>query len=582
MDFFQGKAFIMIFQETKKKVINGLPLEYTNFKIYYDNGKIHYKISLKNGQIYGDQFDTYESLLYTGNFRMVRDKEKGTFYDNHDYIYLIKEGNGETYNKNGKLSYKGNFKDDSFNGEGIQYNYDNSTGNLIKYQGSYLNGRYNGKGILYFDNSKIKQYDGHFLNGLYEGDGIKYNENGEVEFKGIFKSGWKFSGFETSQVYIGDINEGVRVGKGKIFIYKKLRFEGTFKNGKYLKGIVYTISNKKFFEGTISDNNEKVGKFFNDEFIYEGKFEDFCKNADYIIDFTNDCEINFEGEYKNGMRNGKGKDYLTGYEGEYLYGMYHGKGKLYGKEGEFKNGKKTGYWKEDNFEGEYKYGLRNGKGKENYWTGYYVNNYLHGNRINGNEQRKYIFGEEANFLNLRIEANAIYFNDIKEYEGDLINGIKNGQGIEYYKNNKKRYEGSFISGNHHGYGKEYYDNEILRYEGEFRVNEYNGKGTEYDENGQKLYEGEFKNGKYNGKGKLFRNGKLKYEGDFVDDKLQGKGEEFDEEGKLLYSGDFKDNNYNGYGNRYLVRPYEGYWSNGLPDNIKQGLYSFVKSLGIVS
>ena len=114
------------------------------------------------------------------------------------------------------------------------------------------------------------------------------------------------------------------------------------------------------------------------------------------------------------------------------------------------------------------------------------------------------------------------------------------------------------------------------------MNEYNGKGTEYDENGQKLYEGEFKNGKYNGKGKLFRNGKLKYEGDFVDDKLQGKGEEFDEEGKLLYSGDFKDNNYNGYGNRYLVRPYEGYWSNGLPDNIKQGLYSFVKSLGIVS
>jgi len=60
---------------------------------------------------------------------------------------------------------------------------------------------------------------------------------------------------------------------------------------------------------------------------FEGTFEDFSHISDYVIDFTNNCEIIYEGEYKNGMKCGKGKEYLTGYEGEFLYGMYHGKGK---------------------------------------------------------------------------------------------------------------------------------------------------------------------------------------------------------------------------------------------------------------
>ena len=50
----------------------------------------------------------------------------------------------------------------------------------------------------------------------------------------------------------------------------------------------------------------------------------------------------FEGEYKNGRRNGKGKEYnnknskIIQFEGEYENGKRHGKGKVYYYYGELK------------------------------------------------------------------------------------------------------------------------------------------------------------------------------------------------------------------------------------------------------
>ena len=68
-------------------------------------------------------------------------------------------------------------------------------------------------------------------------------------------------------------------------------------------------------------------------------------------------ELEFEGEYLNGERRGKGKEYWKGklkFEGEYLNGERHGKGKEYNYEGKLI------------FEGEYLKGKRwNGKIKGN-------------------------------------------------------------------------------------------------------------------------------------------------------------------------------------------------------------------------
>ena len=66
-----------------------------------------------------------------------------------------------------------------------------------------------------------------------------------------------------------------------------------------------------------------------------------------------------------------------------------------------------------------------------------------------------------------------------EFEGEYLNGKKNGKGKSYDKNGKLYFEGEYLDGNYH-----------------------NGKLTKYDENGELLFEGEYINGKMmNGQGK---------------------------------------------------------------------------------
>ncbi len=47
---------------------------------------------------------------------------------------------------------------------------------------------------------------------------------------------------------------------------------------------------------------------------------------------------------------------------------------------------------------------------------------------------------------------------ILRFEGEYINGIRNGKGKEKYKNGKLEFEGEFINRKRNGKGKEYYVN----------------------------------------------------------------------------------------------------------------------------
>jgi hypothetical protein len=135
------------------------------------------------------------------------------------------------------------------------------------------------------------------------------------------------------------------------------------------------------------------------------------------------------------------------------------------------------------------------------------------------------------------------------FEGNFLNGKKNGKGKEYNKNHDIIFEGIYLndikmSGN--GYDEN--GNNILKIE-------EGGKGKEYDYSGKLIYEGEYLNGKRNGKGKEFSDKKLFFEGEYLynhkrkgklyvkgilefegeylfDRKWNGKG--FDENGKMIY------------------------------------------------
>ena len=61
-----------------------------------------------------------------------------------------------------------------------------------------------------------------------------------------------------------------------------------------------------------------------------------------------------------------------------------------------------------------------------------------------------------------------------------------------------------------GYIKEYYNRE-LKFEGEYINGERNGKGKGYDFDGRLRFVGEYLNGKSNGKGKEYdKDGKLRF------------------------------------------------------------------------
>ena len=109
---------------------------------------------------------------------------------------------------------------------------------------------------------------------------------------------------------------------------------------------------------------------------------------EYGIDELN---LIFEGEYLNGERNGKGKEYICR-DRDLKLNIFYANFKLI-FEGEYLNGKRNGKGKEYNdyngkleFEGEYLNGKRNGKGKEyNYYNGKLIfeGEYLNGLKILG-------------------------------------------------------------------------------------------------------------------------------------------------------------------------------------------------------
>ena len=141
--------------------------------------------------------------------------------------------------------------------------------------------------------------------------------------------------------------------------------------------------------------------------------------------------------------------------------------------------------------------------------------------LDGMEREKYI-----EYLDL----NLILF------EGEYLNGNKNGKVTKYFSNGKIFFEGEYLNGiiwNGKGYNKN----------GDYDFEIRNGKGTVklYDNKDNLRYEGEYLNGKKNEKGKeYYSDGQLDFEGEFVNgkrkenymnDDLELKGKNSNEEGK---------------------------------------------------
>ena len=127
-------------------------------------------------------------------------------------------------------------------------------------------------------------------------------------------------------------------------------FEGEYLEGKKWNGKGYDKNGNIIYE--LKDGNGFFIEYdveYGERIEFEGEYKNGEKNGKGKEYF--DGILVFEGEFKNGKRNGKGKEYFDGqlvFEGEYLEGkIWNGKGKEYDTgtdvllfEGEYVNGKR--------------------------------------------------------------------------------------------------------------------------------------------------------------------------------------------------------------------------------------------------
>ena len=362
---------------------------------------------------------------------------------------------------------------------------------------------FSGKYIIFEKDGMVKEYFSYNDNLIYEGE----YKNGKRNGKG--KEYFEYSSdFLNELIFEGEYIDGKRNGICKEYYFKsgQLKFEGEYLKGKKWNGKGYDYSGKIIYQLTNGEG--------------------------YIKEYNDYKSLEFEGEFVNGERNGKGKEYsstisnVVEFEGEYLNGKRNGEGKEYNYKselifkGEYKDGKR---WNGVGFIPGNKniaYELKNGKGyvKELYYEGEYVN----GER-NGKGQ---IFSQ----------------GKILTWEVEYVNGKKNGRGKIFYRDGTVRFDGLFFN-DYKLKGKEYKEGKLV-YEGEyFFYRKWDGKG--YDENGKVIYE--LKNG--NGTVKEYSGNCLTFDGNYLNGRKNGKCKEYyidEKEVMLKFDGEYLEGKMNGY------------------------------------
>ena len=189
--------------------------------------------------------------------------------------------------------------------------------------------------------------------------------------------------------------------------------------------------------------------------------------------------------------------------------------------------------------------------------------------------------------NVSTTAERIVYPDGSVYEGEMTDGIRNGQGtfalangnvyVGEFKDDRANGQGTFTFTDGAVYAGEFKDDNFSGqgtytftsgdvYVGEFKDGIRNGQGTYTSTNGT-VYAGEFKDGKPNGQGTFtFANGDV-YVGEFKDGKANGQGTWTSTSGDV-YVGEFKDDKFSGRGTYTFA--------NG---TVKRGLFRYGGYLG---
>jgi hypothetical protein len=163
---------------------------------------------------------------------------------------------GEGTLKQADQTYRGQFKDDQYDGAGELELADGS-----RYQGLFAKGKPNGAGVR--SDASGNQFSGHFVNGQLQGSGTYDSADGE-QYIGEFKDN-RLEGrgrYENADgdVWIGQFKDGSLIGEGELLGSDGSHYKGSSPTGASGQGSLQ-----------LADGSQYIGGFDNDAYHGHGR-----------------------------------------------------------------------------------------------------------------------------------------------------------------------------------------------------------------------------------------------------------------------------------------------------------------------
>lgn len=362
----------------------------------------------------------------------------------------------------------------------------------------------------YYFNGKIK-IKVPFLLGKKHGYAFEFDTNG------LEQTWWKYDLGRAEKLTINRKDQlGRKTGKWMKFDREILIDECTYSRG--LKNGVERIYNRKgnllevnkYSNGKLLKDVKELQKIdlkrelgSNGLVAKSGGYNEKGKPHGVHREYDEKGGVKSSKIYNNGVITGEGIVQKNGKkDGKWI--LYYDSGKILGV-GEFKNGKKIGYWKfyfENGLvesEGNY---TQNGK-QDGIWKEYFshgglseeVNYYegLYDGKFTAYDDSGLVV-VEGNFKEDYEEGEWIYVNGNITMKGSYIEGLKNGEWRTYYNDKQIVFKGSFQNGIPVGEHLYWYENGTLMKFGNYKSGRKSGTWMEYSDGGKLLIVSEFSDG----------------------------------------------------------------------------------------
>ena len=401
-----------------------------NYKILHNLNNINYNnYEFFKNKNFNDIINIYELNDFLKNILPYKFIKKEEFIKNENNLSKIRENYFKekimlsSYKLYKQINDEYINKDLKYDSSKIIYKIDYLLKKNIFYSGEFskINSSPEGIGIKKYNKGDI--YIGNFENGLFNGYGKLIEKNGTIH-QGFYKEG-KYNGF------------------GKIKFNNGAYYLGYFIKGKKNGFGIYYFENKDFYIGEWKDDNrDGFGLYFQKEKnIYYGEFSNNFKNGLGIFYFN--CPKIYDSLKKyldNFGNNNNNNNYNIG---DILKGDFnkYSSGDIY--EGEYKNSQKKGigvYKLKNNmiYKGEFYNGNYEGYGflvdnNKNIFQGYFYNDEIYYGIKTKNEdtidEAGFFENFELNGLKFKVEKIPLNF---KDYFLSFQNQMKQ----KFYKNDK--------------------------------------------------------------------------------------------------------------------------------------------------